>query len=401
MIAIIEKSTAGGEIFAPTSKSAAHRLIISAALAEGKSRIYRPTLCDDVLATIDCLVGLGAEISVEDGDLSIVGFDPRKSTAKNTLHARESGSTLRFLLPLALTSRDAVRFTGAGRLMSRPMSVYENICSELGLSYEADSEGITVRGPLPSVDFTVRGDISSQFITGLMLVMPLLGGDRRIKITTKIESKSYIDMTISAMRSFGIDASWEDDSTILVKEGSYKAAQVAVEGDYSGAAFCAALGSLHGDVKVLGLDSDSLQGDKIYEEYYPALKEGVPTLDISNCPDLGPILFTLAAAYNGATFTGTARLRLKESDRAYVMAEELKKFGAEINVYENSVSVIKKELHTPTEALSGHGDHRIVMSLAVLATLYGGKIEGCEAISKSYPQFFDDLRSLGVKITTI
>ena len=302
------------------------------------------------------------------------------------------------MLPIALLCGEPIRFCGAGRLMSRPMGVYEDICRERGLHYLATDEGIVVKGPLPASDFTVRGDISSQFITGLMLALPLLSGDRRIKISTAIESKSYIDMTMEAMRAFGVTALWEDGSTILVKEGKYTPAEVTVEGDYSGAAFPAALGIIHGGVEVLGLNENSLQGDKVYQDYYKSLKNGFCTLDITDCPDLGPILFTLASIFHGAHFTGTARLSLKESDRATVMAEELRKFGADISVSDRSVTIKKTQLYKPSEPLFGHGDHRIVMSLAVLCTLFGGEIEGAEAVSKSYPGFFSDLYGLGIKL---
>ena len=274
MKAIIEKSEAKGRLFAPTSKSAAHRLLICSALAEGESVIHRPNLCDDVLATIDCLRTLGADIKIVGNSLLVRGFDPKIALPTAPLCARESGSTLRFMLPIALLCGETVRFCGEGRLMSRPMSVYEDICRKMGLYYEASSDEIVVKGPLPATDFTVRGDISSQFITGLMLALPLLSGDRRIRISTAIESKSYINMTMEAMGAFGVSALWEDDFTILVKAGKYTPAEVTVEGDYSGAAFPSALGALHGGVEVLGLDANSLQGDKVYEEYYRSLQIG-------------------------------------------------------------------------------------------------------------------------------
>jgi 3-phosphoshikimate 1-carboxyvinyltransferase len=201
------------------------------------------------------------------------------------------------------------------------------------------------------------------------------------------------------MRYFGIDATWEDEHTLIVKEGSgYIAKDAEVEGDYSAAVFPDALAAIGADVSVLGLRADSLQGDKVYKSHLKALTEGYAEISLSDCPDLGPILFTVAAACHGARFTDTARLKIKESDRAVVMAEELKKFGADIEVFENSVEVGCSPLHTPTSTLCGHNDHRVVMSLAVLATKYGGEISGAEAVKKSYPEFFAHLKELNINL---
>ena len=171
-----------------------------------------------------------------------------------------------------------------------------------------------------------------------------------------------------------------------------------VEGDYSGAAFFAALNALGADVAITGLSPDSLQGDRVYADFFPRLCQGRPEIDIADCPDLGPILFAVAAAKNGAVFTGTRRLKIKESDRSAAMAQELDAFGTEVLVEENTVTINPVSFHRPTKILSGHNDHRIVMSLAVLLTLTGGKIEGAEAVQKSFPDFFSKLQSLGIQV---
>lgn len=397
----IEKGRASGKIDAPKSKSMAHRLLIAAALARGKSTVAGISLCEDVLATVDCLSALGAEIKI-DGDVAEVrGIDPRSACARGVLCARESGSTLRFMIPIAMLSGNEAIFTGAERLLERPMSVYEDLACRTGITFERLDGRIKVRGPIGVRDFYLPGNISSQFITGLLFILPLLGGERRIHITTKIESRSYLDLTLSAMREFGISAEWENDQTLLVRPGSYKNRCVEVEGDWSGAAFPDALNLLGGRVEISGLSDKSLQGDKIYRRYFSELLSGTPTLSLEDCPDLAPILFTLAAALSGGRFTGTARLRIKESDRGAVMAEELAKFGAEVSVEENSVTVRGGGLHAPDCVLCGHNDHRIVMSLAVLCTLFGGVIDGAEAIKKSYPEFFEDLLRLGIKVNEI
>ncbi|MBQ8880464.1 MAG: 3-phosphoshikimate 1-carboxyvinyltransferase [Clostridia bacterium] len=393
----IKKGRAKGEIKAPTSKSYAHRMLIGAALAENKSRISGIPYCDDVLATAECLRALGAKIDIVGGVAEIVGFDPRCAKPVAPLFANESGSTLRFILPLCLLSGNPVTIEGKGRLMQRPMGAYEELCKEQGILYKTGDGNISVQGVLKNEDVRLVGNVTSQYVTGMLYALPFLEGDRRIILTTEIESKPYIDMTLQVMKKFGIDVCWENSETLLSRGGChYVGIEDEVEGDWSGAAFPIALG-LFGDVRVLGLNENSLQGDRVCVEYFKALSEGTPTLSVESCPDLAPILFTVAAEKNGAVFTGTRRLRMKESDRCAVMAEELSKFGADIRIYDNHVEVIKTKLHTPEEILLGHNDHRVVMSLSVLSTLYGGAIEGAEAISKSYPDFFDDLKKLKIE----
>jgi 3-phosphoshikimate 1-carboxyvinyltransferase len=207
-------------------------------------------------------------------------------------------------------------------------------------------------------------------------------------------------MTIEALSSFGVVANWEDEYTIFIRGNQkYIAADVTVEGDYSGAAFPEALNLFGGDVTIEGLSESTLQGDRVYKKYFDILSHGVPTIHIGDCPDLGPILFAVAAAKCGGIFSGTKRLKIKESDRAAAMAGELKKFGVSVSVYEDKVVVYPVAFHAPTEPLFGHGDHRIVMSLAILLTLTGGEIKGAEAVRKSYPGFFTHLRSLGIEVT--
>ncbi len=395
----INPGVARGIISAPPSKSMAHRLLISAALAEGVSTVRGVSDCEDVRATLDCIHALGVKTEECGDTVTVYGQDMRKCSPSGPLYARESGSTLRFMIPIALASGNTAMFLGAPSLMSRPMDVYRDICKARGLDFISDGKSITVRGPLTGGKYSVVGNISSQFISGLLFALPLLDGDSRIEITPPIESRSYIDMTIAALAEFGIKAIWEDDYTIYIKGSQvYRAGDVSVEGDYSGAAFPEALNLFGGEVSIQGLKEYTLQGDRIYRKYFEMLSVGVPTIHIGDCPDLGPILFAVAAAKCGGVFSGTKRLKIKESDRANAMAKELAKFGAAVSVYEDKVVVYPADFHKPSEPLYGHNDHRIVMSLAVLLTLCGGEIEGAEAIKKSYPAFFDDLRSLGIEV---
>ena len=402
MIKQIEKSKAFGTVFAPTSKSMAHRALICAAMCRGESRIEGITECEDVLATIDCLRTFGVKIEYDGKSASVRGIDFTKAVCDGVLNCRESGSTLRFLIPLAMLSGNEVMFTGSKKLLSRPMTVYEQIAKEWGLTFKRESDKITVCGPLSGGEYFIDGNISSQFITGLLLAFSVLNQDAKIIFNTPIESRPYVDLTVDVMKSFGVRVYSDTDWSFLVFGGQeYKEREMRVEGDWSGAAFIEALNRIGGQVNIEGLNEKSLQADKLFTKYFSLLDSGFSEIDIANCPDLGPILFTLAAIKNGGKFLGTKRLRDKESDRIGCMEKELSKFGAELVTEENSVTVIKKELHSPNERLFGHNDHRIVMSLAVLCTLFGGEIEGCEAVSKSYPSFFEDIKMLGIKVYDI
>lgn len=392
----IEKGVASGTITAPASKSHSHRLLIAAAMCQGESVIEGISLCDDVMATVDCLRAFGAKIEIDGTNAKVKGIDFTVAKAEGDLNCRESGSTIRFLIPLAMLSENQVRFVGSHKLMSRPFDVYEEIANKQGLVFSRDG-GIVVGGALRAGEYSVRGDVSSQFITGLIFALSLLKENSKIQFTTAIESRPYIDLTISSLSEFGVKIAWENDSLIIKGGQEYLPASVSVEGDFSGAAFIDAFNYIGGMVSVEGLSSSSKQADKVYPEYFERLNQGFSQLNIENCPDLAPILFALAALKHGAEFVGTRRLKIKESDRAEVMRAELSKFGADISVEENRVIVKKAALHTPTKALCGHNDHRVVMSLAVLCSIFGGVIEGAEAISKSYTDFFGDLEKSGIK----
>ena len=409
----INKGKAKGFVEAPPSKSMAHRLLICAGLSDGISEIKGITESQDILATLDCLRALGAQWErvpareQEDGDvqsvLKIKGTDVRNRTAPVSLNCRESGSTLRFFVPLCLASEAEAELYGSERLMERPMEVYEELCRQHGLGFVQERGKLVVRGPLKAGTFKAAGNISSQFISGLLFAMPLLEGDSRLEIIPPVESRSYIEMTLSALKTFGIEWTRPDENTILISGGQrYCPQRAKVEGDYSNAAFFQALDMLGGDVQVGNLDADSLQGDRVCEEMLKLLESGRPQLDISDCPDLGPVLFAAAAATGrGAVFTGTKRLKIKESDRGEAMARVLDKFGVGVIMEENRMVIGGGGIKTPKEPLYGFNDHRIVMAEAVLLSLTGGIIEGAEAVSKSFPDFFEKLASLGIEVEKI
>lgn len=396
----ITPGKASGKIKAPPSKSMAHRMLICAAMCDGVSTVRGISSCEDVRATLDCLDALGIKTEVNEDTVTVYGKKFSEVSASRPLFCKESGSTLRFLIPPVLLSGKTTMLTGAKSLMSRPMNVYESMYKSRDMVFIADGDSITVKGPLRAGEYTVVGNVSSQFISGLLFALPNLKEDSRIKITPPIESRSYINMTVEALRLFGVEAVWESEHNLFIKGGqSFKPSDVTVEGDYSGAAFTEALNLFGSRVEVTGLNPDSIQGDKVYKRYYGMLERGVPTLHIGDCPDLGPVLFAVAAAKCGGIFSGTKRLKIKESDRAEAMACELKKFGVSVTVYDDKIVVFPAEFHKPDGLLFGHNDHRIVMALSVLLTITGGEIDGAEAIRKSYPDFFRHLRALGIGVT--
>ena len=389
----IRPSTPAGTVAAPPSKSMAHRLLICAGQTVGETTVRNVTLSEDVRATIDCLRALHVDCAFRDGDVMVTSYTPHCGEDGAVLPCRESGSTLRFFLPLCLFG-PPITFTGDARLLARPLGPYEEICRKQGIAFKKDAAALRVQGRLAPGEFRLPGDVSSQFVSGLLFALPQLRGDSVLHLRSPLESRSYVDMTMAALRSFGVETTWMDRETVAVPGRQYYQwrPEVTVEGDWSNAAPFLAMG-----VPVTGLNAESLQGDRVCETYFDALRQGPATLGVGDCPDLGPLLFAFAAAHAGGTFTGTRRLRFKESDRGWAMQAELRKFGVGMRIEENQITV-GHGLRAPTEPLDGHGDHRVVMALAMLCTMTGGTIAGAEAVSKSFPDFFERLAALGIGI---
>lgn len=397
MKAIFKPCKLKGKINAPPSKSMAHRYLIGAALSKNKCVISGVDYSEDILATIDCLRALGTEIHIEK-DTATINSEGFMKTSSNVLHCRESGSTLRFFIPLALCTGKEITLQGSARLFRRPLDVYEKLCLDNGFEFIKNDDSVTVCGNLKSGEYKIKGDISSQFITGLIFALVYLGEYSSIQIIPPFESRSYINLTLSALKSFGADIEFTDEYTVVIKKAKLHSFSGAVEGDYSNAAFLDAFNYIGSDIKVDNLKTDSLQGDKIYKEYFNEISKGTPTLDLSDCPDLGPVLIALASLKNGAILTGTDRLKIKESDRGQVMHEELSKLGGGLVFGENSITVPKLEFKNDEVVLDGHNDHRIVMALSLILSKYGGTIDGAEAVRKSYPSFFDDIKNLRAEV---
>ncbi len=383
-----------GAICAPPSKSAAHRLLICGALA-GNSIIHGLEMSEDILATLDCLSALGYQFALDGNTVSFKG----KTEGQGDLLCRESGSTLRFMIPIALLEDGKKTLRGSQRLFERPLTVYEDVFEKNGIKHTRGDGAVTVDGELKSGHYTLPGNVSSQFITGLLFVLPLLEGDSKITLTGELQSLSYIDLTIEVLGMFGINIGREGDNVLKIAGGfKYEPRELTVEGDWSNAAFFEALNHLGSSVTITGLRQDSLQGDKVCRRLFSELDSGTPTISVADCPDLAPILMTVAATKNGAVFTDTARLKIKESDRGAVMAAELAKFGADVVVEENRITVKKAPLHAPTDTIDAHNDHRIAMSTAILGTLYGCEIAGAECVRKSLPSFYELLSSLNIEV---
>ena len=459
----IQPSRAHGRVTAPPSKSVAHRALICGALTDF-SPVGGLAWSEDILATCDCLRALGAKIYQSGKNSVLIGYKRLSIPGSGRFDAvpegavlpcRESGSTLRFLIPLAMLSGRTVTFTGSERLMQRPLGIYQEIAAKNGGLFEQKDGTLTVRGGLCAGDYEIPGNISSQFITGLLIALSLADGESRIRVTEPFESRSYTDITVAVMRDFGVPVQCEGNTFVLAGNAAYQKRPYTVEGDCSNAAFLEALAllseredeagltersdaaeiapahtSAQAGLTVLGVPADTCQGDRVYYEMLHSLADGTcREFDLSDCPDLAPCLFAMAAYYGGAHFTGTARLAIKESDRAKAMAEELAKFGATVTVGENDVTVAAGKnyiaengntaadggnnaadganaaakavgsLHAPSEVLSGHNDHRIVMALALLCTVTGGVIDGAEAVAKSYPDFFEVIGSAGITVS--
>ncbi len=393
----IAKSLAAGTLCAPPSKSYAHRLLLAAFLSGKQVTISNIDLSNDINATIDCIRTLGAEVNIGEQHVTV---KPAAGSASGALDCRESGSTLRFMIPVAMALRSSAVFTGTEKLFSRGLGEYEKIFSSRGIQYSKTPSSLSVKGRLESGSFNIDGSISSQYITGLLFALPLLNGDSSIVIEPPFQSKPYIDITLDVLQRSGIKATMSGCRIDIPGNQKYNLSDCRVEGDWSNAAFMDIYNYLGGKVQIEGLNPLSLQGDKIYKELFAKLSSGRCTIDIADCIDLGPVLFTLAALKHGARFENTARLRIKESDRVGDILRELAKAGAKAVAGDNYVEIepIGDTLPEAGIIFDCHNDHRLAMSLTALASTFGAGIEGCEAVAKSWPGFYNELKHLHIDV---
>ena len=409
-----------GEVKIPPSKSMAHRAIICAALSDGLCIIENIDYSDDIIATIDAMNSLGAKIVKHKDYIEVIGAygSDEKPQETRIIDCNESGSTLRFLVPISLLFKGSNKFIGRGNLGKRPLTTYYNIFDNQGIeySYEEGNLNLIINGKLKPGVFEVEGNVSSQFITGLLFTLPLLNGDSKIIITTEMESKGYIDLTLRAMSDFGVEIINNNYREFIIKGNQkYKAINYRVEGDYSQAAFFLSADALGNDVLCKDLDLNSLQGDKevidILERMNVVFKAndiGVSAtlngelkstvIDGSQCPDIIPVLTSVAALTNGTTeIINAGRLRIKECDRLAAVTSELNKLGAKIIEKEDGLIVTGVEKLQGGVEVWSHKDHRIAMTLAIASTRCKEPIviKDYECIAKSYPNFFEDFKALG------
>ena len=406
----IFKSSPKGVVRIPSSKSDAHRKIICASLCVNQtSVISNVDFSNDINATIEAMKYF-ADIVIDEDKLIITGREIKENEA--LFNAYESGSTLRFLIPLFSFFFEKTKVIGSKRLLSRPLDIYHDIYQKDLVKEEASL--IIFKHSLNNY-YQIKGNISSQFISGLLFVLPLLKEDTTIEIVKEYESKSYVNLTIEVLKLFGIEIKEIDNKYLIKGNQKYKATNTQVEGDYSQLAFFGVLGVINSKIKVVNINKDSIQGDrniiKFIKEFNGNVEETSngyifsksdligTTVDIKDNPDLGPILFVLGALSKGkTTILNTRRLRIKESDRIESMKNELKKYHVDLIDYENHVEIYSSQIETPNEEVSSCNDHRILMSLSILSTLVEETtFSNVEAVNKSYPNFYQDLFNLGIE----
>ena len=409
MIKTLTLHHAGGQVKAPGSKSYAHRALIALALSRGKGTIENVEISGDIMATLKCLEDLGVDFFIKGNQIRLdaSGFGQRRD---RVLKPEESGSTLRFFIPITLLFDEVYEFRGSTSLLKRPLTVYEELFQDLDIMMYRDSlESLVIKGKLEPGSFTMRGDVSSQFVSGMLMVMPLLSGDSTLTVTGELESSAYVDMTIKVMRDFGISVTQKNQTFYVEGNQSYTPRDYVVEGDFSQAAYFMAAGALAGDVTVTSLEPSSMQGDMeilrilkkmgaevSYEDHGYRIKKdrlvGMD-IDISQIPDLAPILgVLLSLSEGGGKLLNGVRLRYKESNRIESTVDMINALGGEAKEVGDDVVIQGMEFLKGGRVFPHH-DHRMVMasSIASLRCKEPVHIEDFEAVAKSYPDFFKDL----------
>ena len=411
----VSPSSIKGQLFAPPSKSLAHRQLICAALSSEPSLIELPNIGDDVQSTIGCLKALGADIERSNGKLFVEPIGSANEAA--VLNCCDSGSTLRFLLPVAAALSDSCTFTGSEALAARPVNELISAMEKNGVAFSEKTLPLTLSGRLSAGKYELTGNISSQYVSGLLLALPLLEGESEIEISGRLESKPYVDMTLEVLRDFGVKIEkTQKGFKICGKQQFFAETGIKTEGDWSSAAFFLTAAAICGKVSIKNLSESSAQGDKSIADFLRAFgaevvidSDGVTArkaelsacdIDISNTPDLFPALAVAACKARGESrFTGISRLRYKESDRVRSVIDMINALGGSAKLDGESVLINGSPLKGGV--VDCRGDHRIAMAAAVAACCCSGKTKlmGAECVSKSYPAFWEDFAALGGKVT--
>lgn len=413
MRAVINGRKLSGTVTVPSSKSEVHRMLICASLADEPTEILFSGMSADISATADCVISLGGNVAeIPDG----FRVTPISSvTSGGELRCRESGSTLRFLLPVAAALGADASFVTEGRLFSRPLAPLDELMSSHGCEIVKDSGIVSCRGRMVENDFAIDGGVSSQFVSGLLMALPILGGGS-VTVTGRCESRGYIDMTVDVMRRFGVEV--KADGNVYSVNGKYKSPRsIMAGGDWSSASFWAVSSALGSNIDMCGLREDSLQGDKAVLTLLEEMGASVSScngdvavsscgalrpvsFDASNVPDLVPVMTVAALGADGLTeIHGVSRLRLKESDRIASTVGMIRSCGGDARETEDGIEIRGgKRLSGGT--VDACGDHRIAMSAAVLSALCDGSVTvlGAESVSKSYPDFWRDFEALGGEV---
>ena len=410
---IIKADKLIGELSPPPSKSVLHRYIIASSLAKGVSKIENISFSEDIIATIEAMKKLGAKIEQKDNYLLIDGSDTFKNLNENIeIDCNESGSTLRFLFPLSIVEENKILFKGRGKLFKRPMTPYFQNFEKFKIKHSyIDENAILLEGQLKAGIYEIDGNISSQFITGLLFSLPLLDRESKIIINGKLESSNYIDISLDCLSKFGIKIINNSYQEFIIEGNqSYKVGNYRTEADYSQAAFFLVANAIGSKIKINDLSENSLQGDKKIIDYISEIdnwnSKDTLVLDGSETPDIIPIL-SLKAAVSGKKIeiVNVERLRIKESDRLKATVEELSKLNFDLIEKKDSILIDSRENFEVNKnekivSLSAHSDHRIAMMIAIAATCYDGEIllDNLDCVKKSYPNFWEVFLSLGGKI---
>lgn len=392
-----------GEVIVPSSKSICHRAIICSGLSQGESALSNITISKDIEASSSAIINLGAVIKNQDSLLKVIGIDGKTNNiSKATIDCDESGSTLRFFIPIAAAMGIDTLFKGSGKLVERPLRAYYDIFDKQGFEYTNDDGKLPLRikGRLKPGEFRVAGNVSSQFISGLILALPILEDNSKIILTSELESKPYVDLTLDVLKAYGVHIENKAYKEFIIKGNQkYKNCNYFVEGDYSQAAFWLTANFLGSDIKCSGLNKASKQGDKAIVHLLERLENITSEIiiDAAEIPDLVPILAVAATLSNKEVrIINAARLRFKESDRLLAISTELNKIGGNVTVTEDGLYIKGKDKLVGGEVDSWN-DHRIAMALSIAAIKCDKPviINNYQCINKSYPQFYEDYKKLG------
>ena len=381
------------------SKSILHRVLIIASLAKGCCRIDNVSYSDDVLATINCLESLNCKIEKHD---NYVLLDSREFLQKvnGPLAVNQSGSTLRFLIAIALLTDKEVKFTGKESLFKRPLDYYMDLANTYKYLFNLSNDGLVVKGLLNQDYIEVQSNISSQYVSAILMALSSLDKDITIKLSCQVVSKSYIDMTIDILRQFGKQIVF-DNFLIKIKKGKLIIKDYVVEQDMSNMAYIDCFNYLGSNIKLICDIDNSIQGDKKYVQFFKQIVNSYCNIDLEDNIDLALILLVLASQYHGVCLTSTNRLSIKESDRANCLKRQFNKLGMDFDIFSDHIICKKQKIAKPIEVIDGCDDHRIVMAMTVLLSLSSGMISGFEAVNKSYPNYLEDLIRVGAKIEIV